>query len=208
MKDPITMKEPLIRAKPGEVLVDILATFPDLEWLRRQFDMLYFLDFCCGLDALVIHEQLLSTGPIKPISSEINPLVEALIKNEVIQRIQISSNDPMKLSDQILAGAGSSALRSPLPKWFPADEIELYTRVSVHGIDLSVQAGFEELLDIPVVLWAHASAVYLWLPKVKLEQQALQVLRGFWPKNMQSFRRSGEQRDARPTPAISYSSLR
>jgi hypothetical protein len=96
----------------------------------------------------------------------------------VIQRIQISSNDPMKLSDQILAGAGSSGLRSPLPKWFPADEIDLYTRVSVHGIDLSVQVGFEELLDIPVVLWAHASPVYLWLPKVKLEQQALQVLRG------------------------------
>lgn len=208
------MKKPLLEVKPGEALVNVLATFPELDWLRREFDMLYFLDLCAGLDALAVHETLVFTGPIKPLSSEINPIADALFRNNTLQRISVSSNDPMGLGEQLLATPDSREIRSQIPNTLRANELSLDSAFAAHAIDLSVSVAFEELLEIPLVLWAHASPLYLRQDKVRRERHAFRVLRETLAERYRSLsrvwetaRRKADPDDIVQLPPLAFEAL-
>jgi hypothetical protein len=79
-------------AKPGDSLVNVLACFPDLEQLKRDFQILYFLDFCAGLDALVLHERLFALGPVRSATGTDNPVVPELLKSGTLKSYQLLNN--------------------------------------------------------------------------------------------------------------------
>lgn len=72
MLDPEDMK-----ANPGDALINAGACFPDIERLKRRFDVMIFLDLCVGLEAAVLHNTLHCIGLT---FGEPNPALTALVR--------------------------------------------------------------------------------------------------------------------------------
>jgi hypothetical protein len=66
-----------VNANPGDALINVPACFPDVERLKRKFDVMIFLDFCVGLEAAVIHNTLHCIGFA---FGEPNPALTALAR--------------------------------------------------------------------------------------------------------------------------------
>ena len=72
-----------VKASPGDVLINAGACFPDLEALKRSFDIMIFLDFCVGLEAAVLHNTLHCMGQA---FGEPNPALTTLVSTGLAQQ--------------------------------------------------------------------------------------------------------------------------
>lgn len=167
-----------IPAKPGDALVNALACFPDLEWLQRDFDILYFLDFCAGIESLVLHNKLFSIGPVQSLTeSSINPVTETLLKEGVLEVINIVTSDRLGYANHVLSRNRARQMMSFSPNWIPEEDAEIYTSIMANIATLAGDLGLEEIFEVPLVLSAHALPLYLSLPAVQDEQKAFRRLR-------------------------------
>ena len=57
------------------VLINASDAFPDLERLKQDFDMLYFLDLCTGLETAILYDELHCTAFGSGAAEILEPLV-------------------------------------------------------------------------------------------------------------------------------------
>lgn len=173
--------ESAISIKPGDGLVNALALFPDLDWLQREFDMLYFLDFCSGLDALAVHQNIVFIGPVRSYDADVNPVVSALIKHEHPRQIMMSREKIIgswDTVDALMSSPTTRELTTSVPRGWNIDEAGLIGALVGAVSDLIMDVALERELQVPLVLSAHQSPPYLNLKEVQQERRAFQELMG------------------------------
>lgn len=78
------MKSKFVEGKPGTAVIAAEDCFPNIEDLQRDFNLLDFLDFCAGIDAAILYENLVCGGAS---DSNANPVYSALLSEGVIKDI-------------------------------------------------------------------------------------------------------------------------
>ncbi len=75
--------EPTVTIESGsaDALINAQDCLPDPRSLcGEQFDDLYFLNFCCGSEAAVIHPALHTVGSLDP-----NPVADRFLKERILE---------------------------------------------------------------------------------------------------------------------------
>lgn len=168
-----------IRIAPGDVLVNIPAAYPDLEELEHDFDIMYFLDLCAGIEAAVLQNTLVCTGQLLGIgASRINPIVEALIESDTLTKWTVSTADRGAKAIEILSHRNARDVMAMMPRSVPAVDSDVHVSLLATGIDFAGDLGFEAETGLPLVLTAHTLPLYAKLPQVRAERQAAARVRG------------------------------
>ena len=152
-----------VPAGPGDALINSVASFVDLEHLRREFDLLKFFDFCSALEAVVLHETLHSVGEIP--RPDQNPLLNALVMNGILRLYFIESEDPDRLTQMAMSHPRITSLRKTLPLSWPINEAELISTLYGSAHSMTWDLIIEDLNQIPLVLSARTAPLYLTVVK-------------------------------------------
>jgi hypothetical protein len=155
--------------KVGDALIDTGAVFPDLGRLHEEFDILYFLDFCAGLEAAVVQSRLVST---EVTGSRGNQVVRDLIEADVLQAYRVQSSDPMSLAQRLVDHPRAVELQALIPQLMPGEKLDLYSAIFASVSCLRGDLGFEEMLRIPYLPSAHELPLYLAIPSVADAEKA------------------------------------
>jgi hypothetical protein len=175
-------------ANPGDALVNGSSSFPDLEALQADFDILYFLDFCFGLESAVMHNTLFTVGSLT--SSKKNSAEKILLEEKVLRLYQLSTPDTAAASSDIVAHPRFKSLLAAMPSSFSVDKSEIYTALYATATTMGMDVVLEDELDIPLVLSAHETPVYLMLPDIRREQNASLILHKSLSERYEDFRQT------------------
>ena len=168
-----------IPIRPGDAFVNAMSAFPDLDDLEKDFDILYFLDLCAGIEAAVLQNSLVSIGPIGSMTAKrMNPIVRSLLDAEVLVRYELVAEDQVAMSRQLLSHQNARDLLALLPKSIPAGDPSSHLAVMAEGVSLAGDLGFEAECGLPLVLTAHSMPLYVALPQFKAEHAAQHRFRG------------------------------
>jgi hypothetical protein len=161
---------------PGHALVNPLAAFPDLDELEEDFDILYFLDLCSGIEAAVLQESLACVGAIGSFTArQINPIVLSILDANVLVRYE-PTGDTAAMARELLAHRNAQDIMALLRQRVPSSGPHL--SLVATGLEFAGDLGLEGDTGLPLVLTAHSLPMYLSLPQTQQERRALHRLRG------------------------------
>ncbi len=164
------MPELQIEASTGDALVNAAHCFPDFESLRRDFDIIEFLDFCVGLDAAVLHGTLITVGAMP--APESNPVLPALLGAGALKPTELVTSDPLSTASKIIRQPRATRLREMLPSAIPVSDNEAIIKVMSTVIASQMDVGLEEMTEIPLVASASLLPLYLKLDDIQAEARA------------------------------------
>lgn len=163
-----------IPAQPGDALINAQACFPDLQWLQKEFDVLYFLDFCAGLEAVILHNTLYTIGSLP--SHRNNPIIAPLLKTKILQFYELATPKPLETAQEVLGHQRSRNIMSLL---YNANvESKFFTRIAANALSMIMDFVLEDKLEVPLVHSTQSLPIYLLLPDVQAEQKALNSFYG------------------------------
>lgn len=159
----------------GDALINIGACYPDLQKLKERFDILTFLDFCCGLDAAVLHNRLFDTNYLYDTNLFSDQLVNSgILKSKPRTFSKEISEKTLKMIHPQTERRKS--LLKFVPKIIYEDEKDI-------GFDIvrTVQREYltlkqEDVYEIPLVLSARFTPIYLQYSSVSKEALAVKKL--------------------------------
>jgi hypothetical protein len=155
----------------GYALVNASDAFPDLEHLKREFDVIYFLDLCVGIEAAVLYDELYLTR----IGPGAGPILEPLTREGVLSVVALRSDDPMAAAQEVMLRPRAAELVSRLGRanvWH-FDELDLASTAVVAATGLPADLALEEQTGVPLVLPFRQMPIYLTLPSIERERCAL-----------------------------------
>ena len=193
-------------AKPGDALINLSDCFPDLEELRRDFDILFFLDLCAGIEAAVLHGKLFTVGPnVSPAS---NPIIEEIFKESILEVYQLRTADPMQTTRQFLERPRWMQLDKAF-RIFTGTDLDLFAMGAASATSMAMDLALEEELDIPLVLSARFMPIYTALPDIRTEQRAMKKFRyslaeiyPSYKETLMNLRRSTAEEDTLILPPV------
>lgn len=178
------MEKPSIPYQPGDALINAQACFPDLERLQKEFDVLYFLDFCAGLDSLVLHNSLYTVGSLP--SARSNPLITPLLENQILKFCEFRTPDPLESAQEMFRHRRGREMLS-LAQATPLDG-DFSTDILANVLTLIMDFVLEDSLQMPLVHSAHSLPIYLRLPDIQKEQTAMRRFYGALAEKYADFR--------------------
>ena len=158
----------------GDALINANASFPNLAELESDFDMLFFLDFCTGLDAAVVQNRLHTVG-VFPGST--NMVALALLREGVIKRWDWVSNDPIATAHETTNHPRAKALLDVLPSSVQSKDLNTFKRVAAAVVTNVPEIVIELEEDLPLIPVTHLLPAYLRLPDVSLGERILRSAR-------------------------------
>ena len=175
--------------KPGDALINANSCFPDLPWLQREFDILYFLDFCAGLESLIIHNTIFSIGAYP--GAEKNPVAGILRGNNVLQVFTPTVADDSELMKSISTvheHKRAKQLMSLLPNYIQGDDEGVQVAMFAAALSMPMDIVYEDWLQMPLVHSAHELPIYMRLPDIQEEQRAMHLLQNTLAEKYADFR--------------------
>jgi hypothetical protein len=158
----------------GDALINANASFPNLAELESKFDMLFFLDFCTGLDAAVVQNRLHTIG-VFPGST--NMVALALLREGVIKRWDWVSNDHIATANETINHPRAQALLELLPRLVPHKDLTTFNRVAAAVVTNLPEIVIEFEEDLPLIPVTHLLPAYLRLPDVSMGERILRSAR-------------------------------
>ena len=182
-----------IDTKPGDAVVDFAMCFPDLEWLRREFDVLYFCDLCAGIEAAVLNERLFGMwGSIGPGAL---PVLEPLAEAGVLHRVTAEGESSWATTEKIMRGDRVRDLMARLRgnNRIASEDMPVYSGLMANATALPTALAMEELLGMPLALSAQALPVYVQLPTVRRQREVFRGIDSQFANTYDGFRQALEQ---------------
>jgi hypothetical protein len=158
----------------GDALINANASFPNLAELEREFDMVFFLDFCTGLDAAVVQNRLHTVGSF-PGST--NPVAITLLREGVIKRWDWVSSDPIATASALTDHPRAKALLDLLPTSIPHEDVDTFNRLAAAALTNVPEIVIEVEEDLPLIPVAHLAPAYLGLPDVSRGERIVRSAR-------------------------------
>ncbi|PMX02343.1 hypothetical protein C1X59_08460 [Pseudomonas sp. FW215-R2] len=156
----------------GTALINVLSSYPDLDELERDFDILYFLDLCAGIDAAVIQDELAYVGKIKSFNSaQVNPIIRALLDSGTLKRYYPTDPDPVLYGRNLIASPIAQEVLSVLPTRVPFGSEHEFISLMACGSELAADMAMEKETGISLVLTAHSLPLYAKIPS-EIERRA------------------------------------
>src|SRR4051794_30248054 len=148
-------------------LVNASDAFPDLERLKRDFDILYFLDLCVGIEAAVLYDKLYLTE----IGPGAEPILEPLAHEGILSKVSLKSEDPAASAYELISRPRAKDLMSRLEQvnTLQNDEIDLAIPAQVAAMRLPTDLAVEEEIGVALVLPFRQMSIYVTLPSIELE---------------------------------------
>jgi hypothetical protein len=98
---------------PGAALLNAADAFPELARLREDFDIIYFLDVCSGIEAAILYDEIHCTAFGPGATQILEPLAEV----GAIYDAKLRAFDPSRAADdvkkRVRAASLITRLRSP-----------------------------------------------------------------------------------------------
>jgi len=157
----------------GTALLNGEDCFPDLEDLKEDFDIIYFLDLCAGIEAAVLYDHLILTK----IGRGAGPILEPLAEAGFLSRytLRADPNDLMAAVKAVIDRPRSAQLMESLGRanYWEGTEIDLASTAQVAAITLPTDLMIEEASRKTLTLPFRHVPIYLSIPAVFQERSAL-----------------------------------
>jgi hypothetical protein len=186
-------------AEHGDALL-IPESFPNVEALKREFDILKFLDLCSGLEAAVLHSKLFTYWLYVP--DHVNPAVDALLDAGVIE-----------LFGQEIRPIGFRTPANPTPVPPPYGRQQLLDRLMCYSASSYMDEWDErKFLNLPTTIPATIVPAYLYevrIEKAAEQQMELELLKTYndFKEGLDKIRRSVDRPDAIRFPPVAIEVL-
>jgi hypothetical protein len=157
----------------GTALINGEDCFPDLERLKEDFDIVYFLDLCAGIEAAILYDRLDLTAVGSGADAILEPLADAGVLR--LYKLRANENDMMGAVESIFARPRSAELmeRVSTANYWDASDMDLAITAQVAAITLPTDFMYEETLGKTLTLPFRHIPIYLSLPTVIKERTAL-----------------------------------
>lgn len=153
------------------VLVNGSDCFPNLERLKEDFDIIYLLDLCAGIEAAVVHEELVLTTLGEGNEEILGPLAQ----EGILFRTAVRSADPIASAAMLieLPRAAELMRRVESVGRFDEEDQDLAITATVAAMSLPTDLYIEEDKGGTLVLPFRQAAIYLSLPSLEGTRSAL-----------------------------------
>lgn len=144
--------------EPGDALINVLECLPEVSTLQgSEFDPLYFLDLCVGIEAAVLHGRLHHVGAGIPRTGSI---ARALHDEGVLRIHPFRAAEPGAVASDLLAGSRPRALLELVPRVIDPGDAQNFSRLWGYATTLTVEVAVETAAGIPLVVGAHGLPLY------------------------------------------------
>jgi hypothetical protein len=157
----------------GAPLVNLADCFPDLQELKRDFDVIYFLDLCTGIEAAVLYDEVYAVRSTRGPGAD--PLIDPLVQEGAIKLLVASSADPWETTKQIFARPRIMELEAKLRRraWLDHDDMDLAMIAQTAASGLAMELALEEDFDCNLVLSPRQVPVYLTLEPIERDEKVI-----------------------------------
>lgn len=158
-------------AEPGDVIVDASLSFPDPEKLRRDFNIIKFLNFCSGIEAAVINERLICNRAT--ISNSIWPIIGPLIREGAFGIIDLVTTDVIESVQETHESPRAKELMQRLGAIRKVQSSDLYAfeMLTSSSISLPESLYLEDRFKIPFCINVQTAPAYLALPSAERQRK-------------------------------------
>jgi hypothetical protein len=151
--------------RAGAALVNGADAFPDLERLRDDFDIIYLLDLCAGIEAAVLYDTLSLTA----FGQGNAPILEPLAGAGVLMDARPSATDLMQAVEQVMARNRAASLmqRVESVRRIDHDDLDIAPITLSAALGLPTDLALEEDTGLTLVLPFRQTPIYLSIPSVE-----------------------------------------
>ena len=155
----------------GSALVNAADAFPNLERLRDDFDIIYFLDLCVGLEAAILYDSLHVTA----VGPGAGAILEPLANAGVLVNAKIVAEDPIEKTEEIMSRPRVLGLmeRVNSVKYIESADAGLAATALVAAMGLPLDLAIEEDTGRTLILPFRQEPIYLTIPSVKRQRNEL-----------------------------------
>src|SRR4051794_2644708 len=130
----------------GTALINGEDCFPDLEGLKEDFDIIYFLDLCAGIEVAILYDGL----DLTKVGKGAAPILEPLAEAGVLRLYTLSADEKNMIGavDSIFSRPRSAELMERVGKanYWDAADMDLAITAQVAATTLPTDFMFEETL--------------------------------------------------------------
>lgn len=196
------------------VLINGSDCFPDLQRLKEDFDIVYLLDLCAGIEAAVVHEELVLTA----VGEGNKAILEPLVQEGILSRTALRSADPIASAGMLMERPRAAELMRRMESVgrIDGEDEDLAITATVAALSLPTDLYIEEEMGGSLVLPFRHAALYLTLPSLEgtrnaLHQAKLSLAERYGPLKdaLLSFRlaEAVDEADSVPIPPIALKLL-
>lgn len=157
----------------GTALINGEDCFPDLEGLKEDFDIIYFLDLCAGIEAAILYDGL----DLTKVGKGAGPILEPLADAGVLRLYTLSADEQnmMGAVESVFARPRSAELMERVGKanYWDAADMDLAITAQMAAMTLPTDFMYEETLGKTLTLPFRHVPIYLSIPTVVKERNAL-----------------------------------
>lgn len=157
----------------GTALINGDDCFPDLEALRKEFDIVYFLDLCAGIEAAILYDHLNLTK----LGRGAEPILEPLAQAGVLSLYKLRANpaEMMSTVDGVMKRPRAAELMERLraANYLEGHDVQLAITAQVAAMTLPTDFMMEDVTGQTLTLPFRHVPIYLSLPTVIKERNAL-----------------------------------
>ncbi|WP_038387462.1 hypothetical protein [Bradyrhizobium elkanii] len=157
----------------GTALINGEDCFPDIEALKEDFDIIYFLDLCAGIEAAILYDKLNLTKIGRGAGSILDPLAQAGVLS--LYKLTADPENMMGTVEAVFERPRSKDLMERLGQanLWETEDVELAITAQVAAMTLPTDLMLEETSGKTLTLPFRHVPIYLSIPAVIKERNAL-----------------------------------
>lgn len=162
---------------PDRPMLNLGDSFPNLEDLRREFDILYFLDLCSGIEACILYDEIYVNPRTNGGGAE--PLLQPLYREGVLVPFALTAENPMRALHSIFSRQRAAEISQRLRQrggWLDTQDMDLAIIVSTAASGLASELALEEDFRLTLLPAHRPAPIYSSLPSVNAEQRSISKL--------------------------------
>lgn len=141
--------------------------------MKHDFDVIYFLDLCTGIEAAVLYDELYAVRSTRGPGD--GALIDPLVETGAIKLLVASSPDPVETTRKIFARPRMMELEGKLRRrtWLDQADMDLAIIAKTAASGLALELAMEEDFDCSLVLSPRQVPLYLKLEPVERDEQVI-----------------------------------
>ncbi|HLI63313.1 MAG TPA: hypothetical protein VKV05_07920, partial [Terriglobales bacterium] len=153
-------------------LLNPCECLPDLEALERDFDAIYFLDLCAGIEAAILYDNIYIYITANPASGA-EPILEPLVQAGVLYDARLRGG--LQEIEAIMARPRAAELMARVGQanYWDDFDIQHAIKAQIAASGLPLDLAIEEDTHKTLVLPFRQVPIYLSIPSVERERSTL-----------------------------------